>query len=64
MTTPTSNPQATAASPRPADSLSWKLTLMLDEQSVDWQRGARTPVETYTWHARPNWGTIRRPSST
>jgi tetratricopeptide (TPR) repeat protein len=48
MTTPRSNSPATdPASPRPADSLPWKLTLMLDEQSVDWQRGARTPVETY-----------------
>jgi serine/threonine-protein kinase len=35
------------AGPQPRDSISWRLTLLLDEQSVDWQRGARTPVETY-----------------
>jgi eukaryotic-like serine/threonine-protein kinase len=48
MNAPSSNCPATRpAAPRPADSQSWLLTLLLDEQSVDWQRGARTPVETY-----------------
>ena len=48
MNPPGSNgPTEQPISPRPPDSQSWKLTLLLDEQSIDWQRGARTPVETY-----------------
>ncbi len=33
--------------PRSAETYPWKLTVLLDEQSIDWQRGDRTPVETY-----------------
>jgi serine/threonine protein kinase len=35
--------------PRSADTIpwNWKLTVLLDEQSTDWQRGDRTTVETY-----------------
>jgi eukaryotic-like serine/threonine-protein kinase len=33
--------------PRSADTIPWKLTVLLDEQSIDWQRGDRTTVETY-----------------
>ena len=38
---------ASAAIPRRVDSQSWKLTLLLDSQSMDWQRGVRTLVEGY-----------------
>ncbi|WP_165226814.1 serine/threonine-protein kinase [Aquisphaera insulae] len=31
----------------PLDGPSWKLTILLDSQSVDWQRGVRAPVEAY-----------------
>jgi len=34
-----------AAKPRPPQA--WKLTVLLDRQSLDWQRGTRPPVETY-----------------
>ena len=48
MTNPSTNCPATQpAEHRPVSSQAWQLTLLLDEQSVDWQRGARTPVETY-----------------
>ena len=46
----TSSSNRAAAQPataQPISSQTWKLTLLLDEQSIDWQRGARTPVETY-----------------
>ena len=40
-------PAGTAPPPKPLDGSSWNLTLLLDAQSVDWQRGVRSPVESY-----------------
>ena len=48
MIEPISRPSnSQAGGPRSADTFPWKLTVLLDEQSIDWQRGERTPVETY-----------------
>jgi serine/threonine-protein kinase len=33
--------------PRSTGSLPWKLTLLLDQQSFDWQKGSATPIEAY-----------------
>ena len=48
MVPPPAQPSSSPAAPnRPASSQAWKLTLILDEQSIDWQRGCRNLVESY-----------------
>ncbi|QEH35413.1 Serine/threonine-protein kinase PrkC [Aquisphaera giovannonii] len=44
---PPSSSAGEGASRNPFGGAAWNLTLLLDAQSVDWQRGVRAPVEAY-----------------
>ncbi len=63
MAAPGTDPSPTEpSSQRAISSQTWKLTLLLDEQSVDWQRGRSRRSRT-TWHEGPAGLMIRKSSS-